>query len=58
MDLDTIAEIGDQRSKQEQYKRALDSAVASGDAAACRLFVDHGEVFWGALRVLKVEGTS
>lgn len=42
MDLDEIAGVGGQQEQREHYKAALDAAVASGDAAACKRFVDHG----------------
>lgn len=42
MDLDEIAGVGGQQEQRENYKAALDAAVASGDAAACKRFVDHG----------------
>lgn len=42
MDLDDIAGVGGQQEQREQYKAALDAAVASGDVAACKRFVDHG----------------
>ncbi|EFN55852.1 hypothetical protein CHLNCDRAFT_48784 [Chlorella variabilis] len=41
MDLDEIAAAGDQKAKADQYRAVLEQAVASGDAAACRRFVDH-----------------
>jgi COP9 signalosome complex subunit 4 len=43
MDLDEIATADqDQKQKSDQYRQALEEAVAGGDAAACRRFVDHG----------------
>lgn len=43
MDLDEIAAAEqDQKQKSDQYRQALEQAVASGDAAACQRFVDHG----------------
>ena len=44
MDLDEIAAVGGQQEQREHYKGALEAAVASGDAAACKRFVDHGAV--------------
>ncbi|PRW20786.1 COP9 signalosome complex subunit 4 [Chlorella sorokiniana] len=41
MDLDEITGVGGQQEQREQYKAALDAAVASGDVAACKRFVDH-----------------
>ena len=41
-DLAAIAAVGDQKAKADQYKAALEQAVAQGDAEACRQFVDHG----------------
>jgi hypothetical protein len=49
MDLDGIAEIGDAKAKQDQYRGVLAAAVASGDAAACQRFVDHGAGLPGSL---------
>lgn len=42
MDLDEIAGVGGQQEQREQYRAALDAAVASGGVAACKRFVDHG----------------
>lgn len=41
MELDAIADMGEQKQKADEYKAALERAVSSGDAAACRRFVDH-----------------
>lgn len=52
MELDEIAGIGEAKAKSEEYRTALLRAVSSGDGAACRRFVDHGEPFVS----LKVQG--
>lgn len=48
MDLADIAGIGDQKEQLPLYKAALDEAVAAGDAAALRRFVDHGAASAGS----------
>lgn len=40
---DAIAEVADPKAKAEQYKVALDQALASGDVQRCQQFIDHGE---------------
>eukprot|EP00887_Chlorella_sp_A99_P001820 scaffold19.g1820.t1 len=40
-DLDSIAGVSDQGQKLEKYRAALDQAVASGEAQACKQFVEH-----------------
>lgn len=43
MDLDDIAAGGGEAREQlPQYRAALEAAVAAGDAAQCKRFVDHG----------------
>ena len=42
MDLDDIAAMGEAKPKSDEYRAALQRAVESGDASACRRFVDHG----------------
>ena len=54
MELDSIAEIVDAKEKQDQYRGVLAAAVASGDAAACRRFVDHGAGLAGSARCCRV----
>ncbi|PSC69483.1 COP9 signalosome complex subunit 4 [Micractinium conductrix] len=41
MDLDDIAAMGEAKPKSDEYRAALQRAVESGDASACRRFVDH-----------------
>lgn len=41
-ELKIISEIGDQRSKSDQYKAYLDRAVSDGNDQNCKLFIDHG----------------
>lgn len=40
--LATIADLEDPKARQEQYKAALDQALASGNVASCEEFVEHG----------------
>ena len=40
--LSTIAETEDPKARQEEYKAALDEALASGNVASCEEFVEHG----------------
>ena len=42
MDLDEIAAVGEQKARSEQYKLALEAALAAGDDAGIRSFIDHG----------------
>lgn len=41
MELDEIAEMGEQKAKGDEYRTALAKALSSGDVAACKRFVDH-----------------
>lgn len=41
MELDSVAEISDQKSKLESYRAAMQQSVASEDVQACNAFVDH-----------------
>lgn len=43
MELDEIAEMGEQKAKGDEYRTALAKALSSGDVAACKRFVDHGK---------------
>ena len=42
VDLDAIAALGEQKARSEQYKSALEAALAAGDDAGIRSFIDHG----------------